>query len=298
MNRRLTPIALCAVLLVTGTIPVATGAPRRRAFVRPSGINAVRRVFVVILENEDIAPALDQPFLAEIAARGALLRNYHGLTHPSQPNYIALTAGSAYGIVSDSRVDIDVPHLGNLLEAKGYDWKVYAENYPGNCFLGAVAGDAASGQYARKHMPFLDYQNVQDDPARCARIVEAGQLDADFSADALPRFAMYVPNLRNDGHDTGTAFASRWLESRFAGYLENPAFMDGTLFVVVFDEGSDKGPNNVYCALIGTGVAPGSTSDLFYDHYDLLRTIEEIFHTGTLHHHDDPARIIDDIWKK
>lgn len=68
--------------------------------------------------------------------------------------------------------------------------------------------------------------------------------------------------------------------------------------MVVFDEGTDNGPNIVYCALVGTGVEPGSTSDIFYDHYDLLRTIEEIFHTGTLHHHDDAARVIDDIWKK
>ena len=84
----------------------------------------------------------------------------------------------------------------------------------------------------------------------------------------------------------------------FAGYLNSAAFIDGTLFVVVFDEGTDNGPNIVYCALVGTGVEPGSTSDIFYDHYDLLRTIEEIFHTGTLHHHDDAARVIDDIWKK
>jgi len=275
----------------------ATAAPRRHAAGRPVGIVEVQRVMLVILENEDAAPAEQQPFLAALAARGALLRSYHALTHPSQPNYIALTAGSAYGVADDNPVTINVPHLGDLLEARGVSWKVYAEQYPGNCFLGAASGSVATGQYARKHLPFLDYTNIQTSRQRCTRsIVDSGQLDSDVRNGTLPPFAMYIPNLRNDGHDTSVAVADTWLRQRFETLLADPRFNDHLLFIVVFDEGSSSGPNIVYCSLSGAGIRPGSVSDDYYDHYDLLRTIEEIFHTGTLGHHDATAQVIQGIW--
>jgi hypothetical protein len=288
---------LSIVLLIT--LPLsASAATRRRAVARATGMIEVKRVMVVVLENEDAVAAEQQPYLAALAARGALLRDYHALTHPSQPNYIALTAGSAYGIDHDDVVNLDVPHLGDLLEARGVSWKVYAENYPGNCFLGAVFGNAASGQYARKHVPFIDYGNVQNSRARCTRsIVDSGQLDSDVRNGTLPRFALYVPNMRNDGHDTGVAFADSWLQQRFEPLLADPRFSDGLLFVVVFDEGRTSGPNTVYCSLSGAGIRPGSVSNDYYDHYDLLRTIEEIFHTATLGHHDDHANVIQTIWR-
>ncbi|MCU1348070.1 MAG: hypothetical protein JWO56_1100 [Acidobacteria bacterium] len=289
--------ALSIVLLIT--LPLsASAATRRRAVARASGMIEVKRVMVVVLENEDAVAAEQQPYLAALASRGALLRDYHALTHPSQPNYIALTAGSAYGVDHDDVVNLDVPHLGDLLEARGVSWKVYAENYPGNCFLGAAFGNAASGQYARKHVPFIDYGNVQNSRARCTRsIVDSGQLDSDVRNGTLPRFALYVPNMRNDGHDTGVAFADAWLQQRFEQLLADPRFSDGLLFVVVFDEGRTSGPNTVYCSLSGAGIRPGSVSNDYYDHYDLLRTIEEIFHTATLGHHDDHANVIQTIWR-
>ena len=261
-------------------------------------MDEVRRVIVVMLENEDAGIALQQPFLGELARRGAYLANYHALTHPSQPNYIGLTAGSVYGITTDGVVTIDVPHIGDLIEAADLDWRVYAEDYPGNCFLGSFAGSASSGQYLRRHVPFLDYLNIQNDTARCkTHIVDATQFDADVAAQSLPAFSMYIPNTHNDGHDTDVATADRWLQGRFATLLADSAFMEGTLFVVVFDEGTFSGPNVVYCVLVGAGVRPGTVSQQWYNHYDLLRTFEALLRLGTLHHHDEVAIQIRDIWR-
>lgn len=284
--------AMSLSLLVLAFGMPATAATRRRAVGRPGGIAEVQRVMVVVLENEDATRADQQPFLAELAARGASLRNYHALTHPSQPNYIALVGGSTYGVDHDGLVTIPAPHLGDLLDARGLSWKVYAENYPGGCFLGATFGP-----YARKHVPFLDFANVQSDPERCARIVvEAGQLDDDVRNETLPRFSLYVPNLKNDGHDTGVAFADTWLRKRFEPLLADERFRTGMLFIVVFDEGRPSGPNQVYCSLSGAGVRPGAVSDQPYDHYSLLRTIEEIFAAGTLGRHDATAAAITDVF--
>jgi hypothetical protein len=272
---------------------------RQRATRPPLSIGAVRRVFLVVLENEDAGAALAQPFLASLAARGALLNNYHALAHPSQPNYIALMAGDAYGIRDDNPVTIDVPHLGDLLDARGISWKAYVEDYPGGCFAGSSSKDSDAGFYVRRHLPFIEFASVQDDSARCAaHIVPASQFDTDVQSGALPRFSFYVPDTIHDGHDTGIADADSWLRDTFEAKLSDPEFMSGLLFVVVFDEGTLSGPNRVYCSLMGAGITPGTVSDSWYDHYSLLRTIEEIFHTGTLHRQDENAPVITDIWSR
>jgi acid phosphatase len=264
----------------------------------PRGMAAVVRVFVVVLENEDANVALQQPFLASLAASGALLRNYHAVSHPSQPNYIAMVAGDAYGIDYDTPVTIDVAHLGDLLDAHGLSWKVYAEDYPGGCFLGSSFTDSDPGAYLRRHVPFLDFADVQSDPARCNRIAAGRQFDADLKSGALPQFAMYIPDSIHDGHDTGVAVADTWLSTRFGTLVTDPAFMDGTLFVVVFDEGTTNGPNIVYCSMNGAGIRSGAISDSWYDHYSLLRTFEQILHCGSLHRQDEAADAISDVWAK
>src|ERR1700749_2464034 len=84
---------------------------------------SIRHVVVVVLENEDAKRADAQPYLRELASRGAVLNNYHALTHPSQPNYIALIAGSVFDVKNDRPVVIDARPLGNLLEEKELTWK-------------------------------------------------------------------------------------------------------------------------------------------------------------------------------
>lgn len=278
-------IRRAVVVLLFAASLSAHAAPRRRAAPPVRGMAEVKRVVVVVLENTDAPIAMAQPFLAQLAARGALLRDYHAITHPSQPNYIALVAGSQHGVVTNDPVLLDVPHLGDLLERRGLRWKVYAEGVPGDCFLGMEAG-----RYVRRHEPFISFLNVQKVPERCANIVDALQFDADRAAGALPEFALYIPDLDHDGHDTGVALADMWLAGRFGFPL--PA---GTLLIVVFDEGSAG--NTVYCSFYGAGVAPGTVSLVHYDHYDLLRTLEEIFHVGTLGQNDANARVIADIWR-
>jgi phospholipase C len=118
----------------------------------------------------------------------------HPLTHPSQPNYIALTAGDLHGVKDDANVDLDVRHLGDLLEARGLRWKVYADGYPGSC-----QADARIGPYARKHVPFISFRNVREDPARCANIVNASRMCEDIAAGTLPDYSLFIPDMNHDG---------------------------------------------------------------------------------------------------
>ena len=168
---------LSAVLLAGWSCREHPTAVPGSEFERPS----FERVVVVVLENENASSAIAQPFLKRLAKQGAYLSAYRAITHPSQPNYIAMVAGDTHGVENDSNVDLDVRHLGDLLEARGLRWKVYAEGYPGSCRL-----DPRIGAYVRRHVPFISFKNVQNDPARCANIVCEAQFFDDVAA-GLPR---------------------------------------------------------------------------------------------------------------
>ena len=252
----------------------------------------VHRVMIVVLENSDYAEALAQPFLAQLAREGALLRAFFAVSHPSQPNYVAMTSGALHGVSSNDSVTLDVRHVGDLLEARGRTWKVYAEQYPGSCFRGP-----RSGGYVRRHVPFLSFRNVVESPDRCHRIVDASMFMTDLRHGTLPNYALYVPDVVHDGHDSGVREADRWLAKTFGPLLKDPRLMRDLLLVVTFDEGRRSGDNHIYTVLYGDAVVPGSVSDLRYDHYSLLRTIEEWLDVGSLGEKDATATPIGGIWR-
>ena len=253
---------------------------------------AFKKVMILVLENIAYKQALAQPFLSSFAKQGALFTNFDAETHPSQGNYIALTAGNFNGVTSDKPVNLDVSHIGDLLEAKGKTWKVYAQAYPGNCYLGAQ-----SGTYVRKHVPFLSFINVQKNPQRCANIVDDSSFASDISGGRLPDFSMFIPDIKNDGHDTGVAYADKWLTSYIAPLMKNPDFMKDMLLVITFDE-DDKSTtsNQIYTAFYGPSVTPGSASAEPYTHYSLLRTIEDTLALGSLGQNDASAAAITGVW--
>jgi len=254
-----------------------------------------KKVFIVVFENENADDVLKQPTFADLARDGAYMNNFHAVTHPSQPNYIALTSGDLHGVPNDENVDLDVKNITDLLEAKGLTWKVYVEDFPGQC-----NPDKRLGKYVRKHNPFISYNNIRNNPKRCAQIVPATQLQTDITAGKLPDYSFYVPNLDNDGHDTGIAFADAWLRKTFIHQLINPAFMKDMLFIITFDEGKVKHPtasNQIYTLFLGDMVEAKKIEEK-YDFYNMLRTIEDAWGLGTLEANDAKSKPITGIWKQ
>ena len=250
---------------------------------------------IVVLENTDAAEAQRQPFFMALASRGALLSHVSAEDHPSQPNYLAMVAGSTYDVKTDDNVTLNARHVGDLLEEAGLNWKVYAENYPGNCFLGATSDVI----YVRKHVPFLSFTDVQNDASRCARVVNASDFANDVRNGTLPAFSFYVPNLINDGHDTGPAYADNWLRTTFQPLLDDPRFTAGMLLVVTYDESESylPGENTVAAVLVGDAIAPGASIASPLSHYSLLRLTETLLGVGTLNAGDTTAAPIEGIWK-
>ncbi|MFZ3229613.1 MAG: alkaline phosphatase family protein [Pseudobdellovibrio sp.] len=261
---------------------------------QPSQVSSVRfkRMITVILENTGFNQAAQQPFLAALAKQGALMTNFNGETHPSQGNYIAMVSGNLQGVTGNGNYDIDALHIGDLLDKKNLSWKVYAEGYPGNCYT-----KKKLGKYVRKHNPMISFNSITKNPQRCANIVNADEFEGDAKQGKLANFIQYIPDLNNDGHDTGVAFASKWLETKFGSYLKDPVFMQETLFVLTFDENEGSKPNQIYTVMYGPMVVAGAQSNALYDHYSLLKLAEDNWELGNLKSNDVTAAAMTGFWK-
>jgi phospholipase C len=280
------------ICLLVGCVLAPRQPMARLPAPRPNVWDDIKHVVIITLENGSPIEASKQPFLRDLMRRGASMANYYGVTHPSQPNYIAMVSGNTYNVHGDWNADLLGKTIADLLEAQGKTWKVYAEDYPSPCFLGE-----SHGIYVRKHVPFLSFVNVQTDPSRCSKIVPATEFSLDQAQNQLPHYSFYVPNLENDGHNTGLAYTSRWLKNTFEPYFANEQLMKETLFIVTFDEDDWFHGNRIYTVFLGAGVKPGYTSNVRYDHYNMLKTVEEIFKLGNLAQHDLFAEPIWDIWQ-
>ena len=262
------------------------------AFAAPSSVPPLKKVFTIVFENINFNDAMGQPYFAKLAKEGASLNNFFAEIHPSQGNYIAMTAGNTYKINHDRPITLDVKHIGDLLEAKGKTWKVYAEQYPGDCFKGEF-----SGKYARKHVPFISYKSVQTNAARCGNLQEAAALWNDVKNGTVPDYSFYVPDQDNDGHDTDVQFADRWLERTFGPLIQNPQFMKDMTLILTFDEDDGGLGNHIYTTFYGDAVNHGAVSGVKYNHYNMLRTIEDGMGLGNLGQNDATAAPITGIWK-
>lgn len=262
-----------------------------QSFAAPRSGKYFDRVIFILFENTNYSSAIKQPFFKQLADSGAHFSNFMALTHPSQGNYIALTSGSLNGVTGDSPVNLNVNNVADLLEAKGLTWKVYAEDYPGNCFSGS-----SKENYARKHNPFISYLNIQGNPVRCVNIVNASQFDQDAANGSLPNYVFYIPSCKNDGHDTGVTYADKWYGQKFSSYLNDPHFMENTVLISTFDESGVSMKNQIYTSIVGPAVKPVVISDEFST-YSLLNLIEDNWNLGNLGKGDATASPILNIWK-
>lgn len=236
------------------------------------------RIAVVVMENKEydtIIGSRDAPYVNALARESALATSFYGTTHPSLPNYFALTGGSTFGITNNcTDCRIDEPSLIDQLEDAGISWKAYMESMPGPCFRGAT-----SGRYAKKHNPFAYYDSITTDRARCGKVVPLTELHGDISNDALPAFVWITPDMCNGSHDCAVDVGDRFL-SRLLPPLIG-ALGDGGVLVLTYDEGtSDRGccaqasGGHILTLVAGPGAAPGRYDEPL-THYSILRAIED-----------------------
>eukprot|EP01120_Amphizonella_sp_Union-15-10_P012329 TRINITY_DN5453_c0_g2_i1.p1 TRINITY_DN5453_c0_g2~~TRINITY_DN5453_c0_g2_i1.p1 ORF type:complete len:307 (-),score=60.37 TRINITY_DN5453_c0_g2_i1:72-935(-) len=277
-------ISLTFILLLLLPLAIFSSRPADKLFTQnlKTKPNSFERIFIIQFENQPYIFVEWNSDFIRWAKLGVFLTNYYAITHPSQPNYWCQVAGDFFDYHEDSLVNLNHTNLVDLLEAKGITWKAYEEDYPGNCFAGEV-----EGKYYRKHNPFISFDSVRNSPQRCAKIVNASELDDDLAKGTLPQYSYYTPNIDNDGHDTGLDYAGRFLTSFMSQRLDK--FPNGTLIVITWDEDDYLDFNHIYTAVLGSMVVPGTKDDTPYTHYSLLRTVEDNFGLGSLGRNDAQA---------
>ncbi len=254
------------------------------------------RVLIVVFENQDFKKAMEEPYLKTLAAQGANFTNFHGLFHPSYSNYLAMVAGKEIRTHFDGQRDLNECSVADLLREKNLDWKSYAEDYPGQ--PGQCVTDHSIGLYARKHVPLMSFRPVQE--KQCGNMVSDREFERDLMEGKLPRYAFYTPNLKNDGHDTDLGYAAKWLRGFLDRVRARPAVLKGTLIVVTFDESADESEgagNHIYTVFLGDMVKAGRV-DHNYNHFNVLRTIEDNFGLCALAGGDGGAKPITGVWKR
>ncbi|KAG0244046.1 hypothetical protein BGW41_000474 [Actinomortierella wolfii] len=278
---KLTAIAL--FLLVTVLTVVSTAPLGKRADVPGMQFD---RFFIVVFENKDYTEVAKHPYFTSLAKKGVLLSNFHAITHPSQPNYIAMISASTGALDNDNH-DYTHANIVDLFEAKGISWKAYQEDYLGNCYV----KDSYNGLYYRKHNPFISFTSISSNPARCAKIVNAKQLDTDIANGDIPQFGFYTPNEKNDGHETSLTYAGNWLKQFIEPKLNNAAFMKNMVILITFDEDGTEissNKNRVFSILLGGAVraSAGTVDSTLYTHYSIPKTLQDNWNLGNLGQND------------
>jgi hypothetical protein len=254
------------------------------------------RILIIIFENELESAVRENPFMRELESKGVRMSEYYGVAHPSQPNYIAATSGNTF-VTNDDCTDLDVTNIVDLLEHGKVTWKAYMEGLPQDKAV-CISEDSL---YFRKHNPFVSYNNVRENPDRLAKIVNAAEFYNDFAACALPQFCWYTPNIFDDGHTPQSIpDLANWLQEFWSNLKSHPKqfdqLMNESLVVITFDESIPHADNHIYTTLLGSAVKAGSTQSERYNHYSLLRTIEENFNLGTLGRFDATANWFTFLW--
>lgn len=269
---------LAAALMISGCGGSdAATPPAARVVQGPPGSHTV----LIVLENrefDEVIGAPDAPYLNQLAAQGALAVNYHAITHPSLPNYLALAGGSTFGIDEDCTDCLaSGPNLATQLAAAGKSWRAYMGAMPSPCFAGAEAGE-----YAKRHNPFMYFPSVASDLSLCAHDVPETQLRADLAGGHLPAFAWISPGLCDDAHSCAFGSADRYLRGVVPKLLS--ALGPDGLLAITFDEGTTNSSccdgaagGRIATILLGPRVLKGARLQDAYSQYSLLATIEDRF---------------------
>jgi phospholipase C len=299
---------------------------------------------VIVEENEgfgDVVGNSQAPYInGQLIPQGALATDYYGTSHQSDDNYISMTSGQPpwAGSMGDCGIQplnyagcyqyqnavYGTANIGDQLEAGGHTWKAYMDGMATaaaasgvsdpNCLhpstTDVTANEPYSNGYATRHSPFIFYQSIVSDQARCdAHIVDGARLKADLHSGNLPDFSFYVPDTCHDGHDdvqgqgcsmdpeqqtdpNGIPELDSYLRQIVPPVLNSPAFANGVIFIV-FDEGqfSDTsgccgtgpdgqgltGGGRVMMLALSRYARAGSQDATPYSHLSLLHTIEDIF---------------------
>jgi len=313
-------LAVLAALILTAGLSV--GIVGTSTSVAGGHVKNFKHIFIIMMENTGIEALQgnpNAPWINQAMQNYAVAGNYFGVTHPSQPNYIASTAGTTAGVPNDNDVTVNLPNIVDQLEAKKHTWKAYMQNLS----LCATKLDHACGNqlYERKHNPFVSFTDVQSSPARMANVVDLTQLDTDLASKdgkAVPDYAYISPDQCNDMHGRGGGGSSdpcdfsneqllikagdTFLQTWVNKITSSKAWDGESVIFITWDESdftgsptdfgfgdtrgccdANPGGGHVLTLVIQRNQSKDPTASYqLYNHYSLLSTVEDSWNLGCL----------------
>jgi acid phosphatase len=252
-----------------------------------SGLPTPDHVVVVIEENHsysEIIGSASAPYINTLKNSGANFTQSFAVTHPSQPNYLALFSGSTQGVTNDS-IPIGIPYstanLAANLIAAGRTFGGYSESQPSVGYNSATFTTVSGqNQYVRKHNPWSNWQtSTTPTPTNqlppSVNMPFAGYFPTGPDYSTLPTVSFVVPNEQNDMHDGSIAQADTWLSNNINAY-KTWAMTHNSLLIVTWDEDDSSMSNQIPTIFVGPMVKAGTYSGSI-NHYNVLRTIEDFY---------------------
>lgn len=246
----------------------------------------IEHIVIVMEENhsyKQIVDSTNAPYLNSLIKKGALMTHAFGVTHPSQPNYLALFSGSTQGVKDDACLKPFIaPNLASSLINAQLTFTGYSEDLPRVGYTGC----SAKG-YARKHNPWIQFTNVS---------TSLNQSFSDFPQNfsSLPTLSFVIPNHQDDMHDGTIKQADDWLKTKMDAYI-TWAKTHNSLLIVTWDEDDYAKDNHIPLILVGPMVKAGRYEEKV-THYNVLRTLEDAFQLPLLGE-SKQAQPITSIWK-
>ena len=334
---RLATVTLALAGVTWMAIPTVTSASANE-----SETPHYQHIVEIMMENTSYGTIIgnaNAPVINELANEYGLATNYYGVTHPSEPNYVANIGGSYFGVQDDNQFyctpalattdpqcagttvnhTITSQSLADQLTAAGKTWRGYFQSLPPTPSLLVSSGPGANGPYtykypssavalyASKHNPFINFVGTQ---GAVANMVPDTQLATDLATGKLANYSLVVPDQCHDMHGTGgcsttaglIAAGDAYVGSTVSQIMSSHTWREGNNAIVITwdeDDFSDSGQLGTGCC----GANPGGghvvtivitnkgpihvTDNTAYNHYSLLRSIEDAFGLPHLAHAGD-----------
>jgi phosphatidylinositol-3-phosphatase len=278
------PKRVVAVVLAC-LVPVAGSVQARAVPVAPSqskpcvgAVGKPTRVLWWVLENHSYDQARGHmPYLDSKADACVILTDEWAITHPSLPNYLALSGGSTFGITDDGGPKKHAIDDASIYQQLGSSWAAFMQSMPTNCQL------RTETPYMARHNPPAYFTPITS--ACAAQDVPYTALQARLNAGSLPTLSLVVPDKCHDAHkntcpggdsrDGQAKQADDYLASELPKIIASPQYQSGSLLIVItWDEGHPD--NRVYTVLLGATLPPKTTIPVHLTHYSLLAYIEKL----------------------
>jgi len=281
MKRALGAVLISIVLVVvallgSGLLPIGgrvTTAPP--GHLSPEATGNFDQFVVVLMENHDLADIYGPAtYMTQLADQYAFSQHWQSLVNPSQVNYIGLISGSTWGLSGDgNHPNLNHPTIVDIIETSGHTWKAFAESAGGSgCGLSPPRGE--------DHYPYLSFTTITGNSARCANLLPGGPTEVVSAVNAGTNFIWFTPTDNHNMHDNSVSSGDAWLQGWVPGLLSAMSGKKAALFIM-YDEGYAN-PPLIYAGFSGPAAKTAFKSSVSYNHYSLLKLLEDVWGGGNL----------------